>query len=207
MVSTTTWSGGTELQFRNCNPDSLRVAAVTYNTYMETYALTFGRLNLPHPGHVNLVQRMLEVADQAVVGVSAGRSNNDVETRIEVMQALCEKAGLPMDRVTFIVASNPYALLDEWLAEETGSGLYDLDRCVSTTVVLGVDQTQLGERLRDCFGVAFVPNEVRVGSSTVIRHFLEVGEEDLVREIYHSDPALFDQIVALRSEELAREKS
>lgn len=183
------------------------IARVTYNTYMETTALTFGRFNLPHPGHINLVQRMLEVADQAIVGVSTGRSNNDIETRIKVLQTLCEAAGLPMDRITFMAASNPYALVDEWLADETGSGLYDLDRWASTTLVLGVDQTQLGQRIHDNFGIGFVPNEVRVGSSTVIRHFLEVGEEDLVREIYHSDPALFDQIVALRSEELAREKS
>ena len=179
---------------------------MTYSVYMESSALTFGRFNLPHPGHVNLIQRMLEVADQAVVGVSTGRANNDIETRIEVLQTLCEAAGLPMDRITFMAASNPYSLLDEWVSEPV-SGLLDLDRLLTTTIVLGVDQTQLGERLAGCYGVRFVPNEVRVGSSTVIRHFLEVGEEDLVREIYHSDPALFNQIVALRSEELAREKS
>jgi len=182
---------------------------VTYNTYMKnhiTTALTFGRWNIPHPGHIDLIQRMLEVSDQAVVGVSTGRANNDIETRIEVLQTLCEAAGLPMDRITFMVASSPYSLLDEWVSEPV-SGLLDPDRMLTTTVVLGVDQAQLGERLADCYGVNFVPNEVRVGSSTVIRHFLEVNEHELVREIYHNDPALFNQILALRDEELAREKS
>jgi hypothetical protein len=27
---------------------------------METNAVTFGRMNLPHPGHVHLIKRMLE---------------------------------------------------------------------------------------------------------------------------------------------------
>jgi hypothetical protein len=65
----------------------------------------------------------------------------------------------------------------------------------------------LGERLRDDCGVKFVPNEVRVGSSTVIRYFLEIGEEQIVRDIYHNDDFIFADILDLRQEELSREKS
>ncbi len=181
---------------------------MTYSVYMEsspTYAVTFGRFNLPHPGHVDLIKRMLEVADYAYVGVSSGKNNNWIELRIEVLDQLCYRAGLEMDRITFFAASSPY----EAVAFATHDPLTDLavpERVANTTVVLGVDQTLLGERLRDDLGVKFVPNEVRVGSSTVIRYFLDIGEEQIVREIYQNDKWLFDDILDLRKEELAREK-
>lgn len=180
---------------------------MTYSVYMEsslTTSLTFGRFNLPHPGHVDLVRKMLEVSDQAVVGVSTAATNNDIENRVKLFSLLCDRAGLPMDRITFMGASNPYRIVEEWIWDED-SGLTDLDVMLGTTLVLGVDQSRLGERISDDTGVRFVPNEVRVGSSTVIRYFLELGQEDIVREIYHNDDELFNLVVALREEELARE--
>ena len=118
---------------------------------MKTNALTFGRFNLPHPGHVDLIRKMLEVADRAVVGVSTASSNNWLELRIEVLDQLCYKAGLPSDRITFMGAASPYALVDEWITDPT-TGFTDVAVSRNTTMVLGVDQTQLGESIRDDFG-------------------------------------------------------
>ncbi len=181
---------------------------MTYNTYMEnhsSFAVTFGRFNLPHPGHVDLIKRMLEVADYAHVGVSSGKNNNWLELRIEVLDQLCYRAGLDMDRITFFGVGSPYEAVHV-VTDDPLTKLAIPERVVNTTVVLGIDQTKLGERLRDDLGVKFVPNEVRVGSSTVIRYFLDIGEEQIVREIYQNDKWLFDDILELRQEELAREK-
>ena len=171
-----------------------------------TTSLTFGRFNLPHPGHVDLIRKMLEVSDRAVVGVSTGKANNDIEMRIEVLEQLCYRGRLDTDRITFMGATTPYALVDEWITDPV-TGFTDLAVSRNTTMVLGIDQSVLGERIRDDFGIKFVPNEVRVGSSTVIRYFLEMGQEDIVREIYHNDEWIFGDILDLRKEEIARENS
>jgi cytidyltransferase-like protein len=173
---------------------------------METNAVTFGRFNLPHPGHVNLIQRMLEVADIAYVAVSGGKNNNNLEQRIEVLDQLCYRAGIDSNRVVLIESKNPYEAVETVIGFNKGNPT-DLSANERTIVVLGVDQAKLGERLRDDLGVKFVPNEVRVGSSTVIRYFLEIGEEQIVREIYHNDDFIFSDILDLRQEELSREKS
>lgn len=165
-------------------------------TAQHTTAVTFGRFNLPHPGHADLVRKMLEVADIAYVGISVGGKNNEYAARRNVLFALCGFANLDLDRIRFFPAANVFEMVEDFAAN------YD-----TVTVVLGVDQTQLGEKLRDTFDVAFVPNEVRIGSSTVIRYFLENGDHDVVREIYHNSPKLYDDVLSLRKEELAREGS
>ena len=170
-----------------------------------TYAVTFGRMNLPHPGHVHLVKKMLEVADQAIVCLSAASRNTSFETRAELLRLLCEREGLPSDRIQIRSASSPYDAVES-VTTSPLVGLVDLVRMLNTTVVLGVDQTKLGERLRDDLGVTFVPNEVRIGSSTVIRYFIEIGDEQVVREIYHNDDRMFDMVLKLRREELHRDE-
>jgi hypothetical protein len=158
---------------------------------METNAVTFGRMNLPHPGHVHLIKLMLKEADHAFVGLSLAKRNNNVELRRDVLQALLENEGVDTKRVSLFGSAGPYQAVEYCITD-------------ATTVVLGVDQTVLGERLRDDLGVKFVPNKIRVGSSTVIRYFLEIGEEQIVREIYHNDENLFNKIITLYKEELAK---
>ena len=158
-----------------------------------TVAVSFGRHQIPHPGHVDLVRKMLSVADIAFVAISASPANNDYVLRRDVLHSLCGFAGLDLERIRFFPAGNVFETVEDFA-----------ENYETVTLVLGVDQTQLGEKLRDTFNVAFVPNEVRIGSSTVIRYFLEEGEETIVREIYHNSPVLFDQVVALRNQELAR---
>ena len=171
-----------------------------------TFAVTFGRFNLPHPGHAHLIARMLEVADKAYVGVSVSKKNNDYETRRETLHLLCHFAGLDLERIRFFPSSSPFAAVEDFIGLNVATGLVDPEKQRQCTVVLGVDQTALGEKLRDDLGVAFVPNEVRIGSSTVIRYFLERGDEQIVREIYHDSPALFDKVLTLRNEELDRDR-
>jgi cytidyltransferase-like protein len=169
-------------------------------------AVTFGRMNLPHPGHVNLVKKMLECGDQAVVCLSTAKKNTPFADRAELLYLLCQAEGLPMDRIHIEPASNPYDAV-EFVTSDAWTGLTDIVKLLNTTVVLGVDQAILAQRLRDDLGVDFELNEVRIGSSTVIRYFLEIGEEQIVRDIYHNDDFIFADILDLRQEELSREKS
>lgn len=168
-------------------------------------AVTFGRMNLPHPGHVHLVKKMLECGDQAVVCLSTEKKNLSFGDRAELLYRLCCAEWLPMDRIFIEPAANPYEAVafvtsDEW------TGLTDVVKLLNTTVVLGIDQAILAQRLHDDLGVDFELNEIRVGSSTAIRYFLEIGDEQIVRDIYHNDDYLFDMVLNLRKEELAREK-
>ncbi len=175
---------------------------------MENYsqAVTFGRFNLPHPGHVHLIKKMLKECSNAYVAISLGKNNNDVHLRRYVIERLCELEGLDTTKIDFFGSANPYSAV-EFMTNDVMTRQTNPELLNKTTVVFGVDQTKLGERLRDDLGVKFVPNKVRVGSSTVIRYFLEQGDEKTVREIYHEDSELFTAVRVLRSEELAREKS
>jgi cytidyltransferase-like protein len=158
-------------------------------------SVTFGRFNLPHPGHIDLIKRMLSLGGQAFVGISTGRNNNDYLMRREVLDQLCYREKLDPYKIHFFPSPNPFEAVE-----------YSL-KTAPATLVLGRDQSKLGEKLSQDLGVKFVPNEVRVGSSTVIRYFLEIGEEQLVRDIYHNDDFIFSDILDLRQEELLREKS
>jgi hypothetical protein len=162
----------------------------------QSVAVTFGRFNIPHPGHVDLIRKMLSVADMAYIGISVASSNNDYVLRRDVLHSLCGFAGLDLERIRFFPACSPFEV-----AEDFASNYGDV------TVVLGIDQKLLGEVLADRYKVKFVPNEVRIGSSTVIRYFLEEGDEMIVQEIYHDSRVLFSAIKELRNEELSREKS
>jgi len=173
---------------------------------METNAVTFGRFNIPHPGHVHLIKRTLEEADHAFVGLSLAKTNNNIELRRDVFHELLSHAGVDEKRVSFFGAKNPFEAVEYCITDVLTRMVNPAIQNV-TTVVLGVDQSALGERLRDDLGVKFVPNKIRVGSSTVIRYLLEIGEEQTVREIYHEDNDLFQMVQLLRREELAREKS
>ena len=173
---------------------------------METNAVTFGRFNIPHPGHVHLVKRMLEEADHAFVGLSLSKKNNNVELRRDVFDGLLVHGGIDTRRVSFFGSEGAFQAV-EYCITDVLTRMVNPAIQNATAVVLGVDQSKLGERLRDDLGVKFVPNKIRIGSSTVIRYFLEIGDEQAVREIYHGDDELFRMVQQLRQEELNREKS
>ena len=159
-----------------------------------TTSLTFGRFNLPHPGHVDLIRKMLEVSDRAVVGVSTGKANNDIEMRMEVLDQLCYRGGLDMDRVTFMGATTPYALVDEWITDPV-TGFTDLAVSRNTTMVLGIDQSVLGwkeyelevvrDRKDNCIIVCGIENidpmGVHTGDSVTVAPIMTLSDKEYQR--------------------------
>jgi cytidyltransferase-like protein len=152
-------------------------------------AVTFGRFNIPHKGHVELVAKMLQVADYAVVAVSGGAKNNDWDLRVLMFRALLRRSNVDPSRVRFVNQANPFAAID--CAAQNAP-------FQETVLVLGEDQEAMAKQLSDACDVPFILN-VRSTSSTSVRENM-----DKVDSIFQ------DRYVArlarvLRFEEVTRE--
>jgi nicotinamide mononucleotide adenylyltransferase len=159
--------------------------------------ITFGRMNLPHRGHIELIQKMLEHGRTAHVYLSTTAKNNDLDTRILMLKHLCREANVDLARVKLTGAPNVFDAVEETLE----TALY-----LECAVVFGTDQQKMAEKLSAEFGVAHELN-IRSTSSTEMRFFLDQERftEDL-RHLYNGDEFAITLARILRAEELKREK-
>jgi nicotinamide mononucleotide adenylyltransferase len=159
--------------------------------------ITFGRFNISHAGHIELIQKMLEHGRTAHVYLSTAAKNNDLDTRILMLKHLCREANVDLARVKFSGAANVFDAVGEVC--ETAFPF-------ECAVVFGTDQQKMAEKLSAEFGVAHELNE-RTTSSTEMRFFLDREDftEDL-RHIYNGDEFAITLARILRAEELKREK-
>ena len=159
--------------------------------------VTFGRFNIGHSGHAQLIQMMLEYGEIANVCVSSGASNNDWDLRVLLLKHLCREQGIPIERVNFIKCANPFEAVEQAIsAAEFGE----------VAVVLGSDQQDMARKLAEVYDTAVVINR-RTNSSTQMRFFLDAEDliEDL-RNLYDGDEFSIALAKVLRAEELHREK-
>lgn len=164
------------------------------------YAITFtfGRFNIPHYGHVELVEKMLRHGDVATVFLSSGRLNNEYNLRKLLLRHLCRTQNLDLNRVYFLKASGPFAAASVAVSEAPYK-----EACL----VLGSDQRQLGEKISEHCDVGFIAN-TRSCSSSQVRAFLSRPEfEANVKELYKGDSYSVRLASLLRKEELNREES
>lgn len=161
-------------------------------------AVTFGRFNLGHSGHVELVQMMLQYAEIAYVAVSDGKLNNDWDLRVLLLRVLCRDANVDLQRVKFVKASNPF----DAVAEAVATSPYN-----ETVIVLGTDQTEMAYKLGDIHDCPWIFNG-RTNSSTQMRFFLDSEDfrEDLIH-LYSGNEYATTLAMILRQEELYREQS
>jgi len=153
-------------------------------------AVTFGRLNIPHYGHVELVQKMLEQAEVANVYLSSGKKNTDWNLRVLMLRHLLREVGVDLRRVNILKASNPF---------EAVENVMDTDN--DAVVVLGEDQSELLVKLCSDYNLGGKVNR-RSGSSTQVRHLLDYGAIDNVKYIYRDDVYAVRLAAILRREEL-----
>lgn len=160
--------------------------------------VTFGRFNIPHSGHVQLIQLMLDFGDEAHVYVSDGKNNNDWDLRVLLLRQLCLEAGIDLQRVYFLKASNPFHAV-QWAV---GSTLWN-----EAAVVLGSDQQEMARKLGDVYDCPVIINR-RTNSSTQMRFFIDVEDfmQDLVH-LYNGNEFATALAMLLRAEELQREQS
>jgi cytidyltransferase-like protein len=167
-------------------------------TYRYERAVCFGRMNIPHGGHVELVKLMLAHGDEAHVYVSSGKSNNDWDLRVLLLSRLCRHAGLDMSRVNFLKASSPL---------EAVSNAIKSSPWQEAVIVLGSDQEQMARKLGDVYDCPVILNR-RTNSSTQMRFFLDAEDfrEDLVG-LYNGDEFSTSLAMILRKEEKYNEES
>ena len=158
-------------------------------------AVTFGRFNIPHFSHVELVEKMLEQAETAHVYLSVSASNTDWDTRSLLFRHLLRERGVDLSRVELLKSDGPFTAVETTLETDT-----DL------VVVLGEDQSALCERLCATFDLGGQLNR-RTGSSTQVRHLLDQGDDKGVAKVYRNDIYSIRLATILRKEELRREKS
>lgn len=153
---------------------------------MKTIAITFGRFNLAHQGHIHLVHEMSKLADIVILGVSSSRKNLPVEARLGLIKAL----GLPAN-VRIRTHPTVFKLVEEAFAT------YGED--VQIIPTFGEDRAEIGSQLAKYFPNNILSTHVVERSnglsSTLIRHKLANNEplsdiytptqERLVRRLYN----------------------
>jgi cytidyltransferase-like protein len=160
--------------------------------------VTFGRFNIPHTGHVELIQLMLEHGDEAHVFISDGANNNDWALRELTLTHLCRKANVDLNRVYFLKGKSPFNAV----AYAVESSPWQ-----EAAIVLGSDQQDMARSLGEFYDCPTIINR-RSNSSTQMRFFLdaEMFREDLLH-LYAGDEFITALAMILRKEERSREKS
>ena len=167
------------------------------NQMLYKVAATFGRFNIPHQGHVELIQQMLAHGEIAHVHVSTGVKNNSWNVRVLMLRQMCAYAGVDLSRVKFIYSPNAQdAVRESIVAAEFNE----------VVLVLGSDQMEMAYNFADIYDVSVIINR-RSGSSTMVRHFLDNTKffEDAVN-IYNGDEFAASLALVLRHEETSNVK-
>jgi nicotinamide mononucleotide adenylyltransferase len=158
--------------------------------------VTFGRFNIAHSGHVELIAMMLEHGEEAHVYVSEGVSNNDWDLRVLLLMHLCRESKLDLNRVYFLKAKNPF---------EAVFNAVESSPWQEAAIVLGSDQQDIARTLGEHYDCPVIINR-RTNSSTQIRYFLDAEDfrEDLL-PLYKGDEYAVTLAMILRKEELHRD--
>lgn len=151
-------------------------------------AVTFGRFNLLHRGHLDLFKQMGGIAEDVLIGVSTGPKNLSYATRRKVIKTALRED--PTFTTDFQVEGkrSPFGMME--IAN------YDW---ADTVFYLGVDQYELGQTMSREFGCSAITIP-RLTSSTSIRHLIDTEQWSLLaREVPSS---VINDVIYLREQEL-----
>jgi hypothetical protein len=154
-------------------------------------SVTFARMNIPHFGHVELVEKMLEEADVAMVFLSDADRNVNWDLRALTLRHLLRETGVDLERVKMLKATSPFDAVDATVQSDPDA-----------VVVLGDDQKKLLYKLCSTYNLGGRLNR-RSGSSTEIRHLMDNGNLDSVSELYRNDPYAVRLATLLRKDEIS----
>ena len=154
-----------------------------------THAITFGRFNLLHRGHLDLFKQMGEAAREVLIGVSTGSKNLTYKLRSDVIwTAIRNEPGFDFNQYQVFPKKSPFGMLDV-LKDVNPEGV---------VVYLGHDQFELGKTLsREC-GCACVTIP-RLTSSTTIRALIDNEEWAMLSK--EVPASILHQVVLLREQE------
>ena len=168
------------------------------NQMLYACAATFGRFNLPHTGHCELIEQMLAHAEYADVHISGSAKNNEYEMRELLLRVMLRNRGVDLRRVNFYQTPNVNDALEFSVKHAPFN---------EVVMVLGSDQVDMLYSLSDAHDVNYVINS-RSNSSTNMRYFLD-SYDFLEDAIYLYDDCEYSTTIAymLRAEERQREGS
>jgi nicotinic acid mononucleotide adenylyltransferase len=157
---------------------------------------TFGRFNLPHTGHAELIEQMLAHSDYADVHISSGGKNNEYGMRELLLKVILRNRGVDLTRVRFYETPN----VNEALEFSVKHAPFN-----EVVFVLGSDQVDMLYSLSDVHDVSYIVNS-RSNSSTQMRYFLDSYDflEDAIY-LYGNCEYATTLAYALRTEERNRE--
>ena len=133
------------------------------------HAFTFGRFNLLHRGHIDLFQRMSDVAEKVTIGVSTGPKNLPYSKRADVIVKWA-KYDSPDLNIRLIPKLQPFDLLQE-LPIDTNP--------LDVAFFVGEDQYKLAKSVDRSLGfnTVTIPG---LGSSTLVRQSIDNEDWDLL---------------------------
>lgn len=132
-------------------------------------ALTFGRFNLLHKGHIDLFTQMAQVADEVMIGVSTGPDNLTYRDRADIISK-CNKVKPFGSVINVVPKRQPFDLLREVSSD------IEPERVV---FYVGEDQYKLAKAVERTLGYTTrtIP---RITSSTLVRQAIDHEEWDLL---------------------------
>ena len=163
---------------------------MTENTY--DIAVTFGRFNLLHIGHIALFDRMADLAPKCLIGVSSGPNNLPLDARREVIERV-----LGVNTPTAECFGSPY----ETIGGTNVFAFFDFITAKSVVLVLGEDQEKLAKATKRVLGWDYVLVK-RLSSSTEVRTLIDNEEWDRVVQVVPEE--ILPAVARLRGEEILR---
>ncbi len=133
------------------------------------HAFTFGRFNLLHIGHVDLFQKMSDVADIVTVGISTGPKNLPHRDRSVVISKWSDFEAPDLE-LRLIPRLQPFDLFRELPIGYNPS---------EVVFFVGEDQYKLAKAIERSLGfnITTIP---RLGSSTLVRQSIDNEDWDLL---------------------------
>ncbi len=156
--------------------------------------VTWGKYNIPTPGHARVVKNLLKKSQVVNVIMSGAKTNVDWNLRNLMFRRVLKQQGVDVSRVKFVHASNTFEALSK-IIENQGSK--------SVLLALGEDRKNYLDGLTKKLGIGgqLIPRAAGSESSTMMRGLIDSKDLKKLGEIYGNDPYLVKLARILRNEE------
>jgi hypothetical protein len=160
--------------------------------------VTWGKFNIPTPGHARVIKSLLEKSERVDVIMSGAKTNVDWHLRNLMFRRVLKQQGVDTSRVRFVHARNTFEAL---------KGIIDEQGAKNVVLALGEDRQSYLEGLMKKFGIGgqLIPRPEGSESSTMMRGLIDRGELEKLRKIYGDDEYIVKLARIVRMEEKARE--
>jgi len=161
--------------------------------------VTWGKFNIPTPGHAKVIKKLLEKSDRVNIIMSGSKNNVDWNLRNLMFRRVLKQQGVDTNKIRFVHAKNTYETLKS-IVEEQGPK--------NVVLGLGEDRKDYLKGITQKFGIGgeLVPRPEGSESSTMMRGLIDRGEMDKLAKIYGNDQYLVKLAKIVRQEEKRREE-